>query len=367
MIRMLQHLWRRLQVFLPVLILTFPAPPVHAAPIALDNKSSRASTGPSQTNTFAHTTGSGADRLMLIACSMEDNTTASDMNITSVTYAGVAAAAVPGGAVTVNTFDRVQLWYLPMPASGTNNVVATFAGVVGSSICGALTLVNAKQAAPEAVATKTSTATGAISTSVTTITGSAWLVDAVLSAKGGQTFTPTGGQTEQVDLNNTVAPDNHSFAMGTKAAGASPGSQTTSWTSTGFTSLTGVAHVLMSIAPAPSATGDTTPPTVSLSAPAAGAAVRQTITVSATASDNVGVVGVQFKLDGANLGAEDTTNPYSVSWNTTTATAGNHTLTAFARDAAGNSATSAARTVTVDNTGPAISITSPANNSVITP
>ena len=41
-----------------------------------------------------------------------------------------------------------------------------------------------------------------------------------------------------------------------------------------------------------------------------------TVTVSATASDNVGVVGVQFflDLDSAALGAEDTTSPYSVSW-----------------------------------------------------
>ena len=95
---------------------------------------------------------------------------------------------------------------------------------------------------------------------------------------------------------------------------------------------------------------DTTPPTVSLSAPANGATVSGTaVTVSATASDNVGVAGVQFKLDGANLGAEDTTSPYSVSWDTTKATNGSHTLTAVARDAAGNSATSASRTVTVSN------------------
>jgi hypothetical protein len=95
---------------------------------------------------------------------------------------------------------------------------------------------------------------------------------------------------------------------------------------------------------------DTTPPTVALSAPAAGATVSgAAVTVSATATDNVGVVGVQFRLDGVNLGAEDTTAPYSVTWNTTTASNGTHTLTAVARDAAGNVATSAARTVTVNN------------------
>ncbi len=104
---------------------------------------------------------------------------------------------------------------------------------------------------------------------------------------------------------------------------------------------------------------DTTPPTVSLTAPTAGASLRGTLTVSATASDNVGVVGVQFQLDGANLGAEDTTSPYSVSWNTTAASNGPHTLTAVARDAAGNPTTSSAVAVTVDNSAPTVSLTAP--------
>ena len=59
------------------------------------------------------------------------------------------------------------------------------------------------------------------------------------------------------------------------------------------------------------------------------------------------MTGVQFLLDGVALGAEDTTAPYSVVWNTTTATNGPHTLSARARDAAGNLATSAVVNVTV--------------------
>jgi len=94
---------------------------------------------------------------------------------------------------------------------------------------------------------------------------------------------------------------------------------------------------------------DTTPPTVLITAPAAGATVAGTITVSATATDNVGVAGVQFKLDGANLGTEVTTAPYGVSWNTTTTANGAHTLTAVARDVAGNTSTSSAVTVNVKN------------------
>lgn len=95
---------------------------------------------------------------------------------------------------------------------------------------------------------------------------------------------------------------------------------------------------------------DTGAPTVNLTAPANGSTVSGSVNVTAGASDNVGVVGVQFKLDGVNLGSEDTTSPYSVSWGTLSTSNGSHTLTAVARDAAGNSTTSAAVTVTVSNT-----------------
>jgi hypothetical protein len=98
------------------------------------------------------------------------------------------------------------------------------------------------------------------------------------------------------------------------------------------------------------ATADTTAPSVSVTAPTNGATVSGTVTVTASASDNVGVAGVQFLLDGVNLGAEDTASPYSVSWDTAAASNGTHTLTARARDAAGNATTSAAVTVTVNNT-----------------
>jgi chitodextrinase len=103
--------------------------------------------------------------------------------------------------------------------------------------------------------------------------------------------------------------------------------------------------------PIAGASSDTVPPTVSITTPLNGAtASGNAMTVSATASDNVGVVGVQFKLDGTNLGMEDTTAPYAITWDTITATNGSHTLTAVARDAAGNTGPSAAVVVVVSNT-----------------
>jgi Bacterial Ig domain len=104
---------------------------------------------------------------------------------------------------------------------------------------------------------------------------------------------------------------------------------------------------------------DTTPPTVAVTGPASSATVTGTVTVSASASDNVGVAGVQFKVDGANLGVEVTTSPYATTWSSATFGDGAHVVTAVARDAAGNK-TSAGITVTVangarDTTGPVIS------------
>ncbi|WP_406694478.1 N,N-dimethylformamidase beta subunit family domain-containing protein [Singulisphaera sp. Ch08] len=95
---------------------------------------------------------------------------------------------------------------------------------------------------------------------------------------------------------------------------------------------------------------DAVAPTVALTGPANGAAVTGTSTVTANASDNVRVAGVQFLLDGVALGAEDTVAPYALTWNTIGVANGVHVLTALARDAAGNVATSAAVTVTVSNT-----------------
>jgi hypothetical protein len=116
---------------------------------------------------------------------------------------------------------------------------------------------------------------------------------------------------------------------------------------------------------------DTTPPTVGITSPASGTIVAGTISVTASASDNVGVVGVQFLLDGVNAGTEVTAAPYSVSWDTTSASNGSHSLTAVARDAAGNRATSAPVAVAVSNgappdtTPPTVSITSPTSGASV--
>jgi hypothetical protein len=99
-----------------------------------------------------------------------------------------------------------------------------------------------------------------------------------------------------------------------------------------------------------SAPADTQPPTVSMTAPAAGATVSGTaVPVSANATDNVAVANVQFLLDGNPLGSPVTSAPYQLSWDSTQAANGSHQLSATAVDTSGNKATSAPVTVTVSN------------------
>lgn len=93
-------------------------------------------------------------------------------------------------------------------------------------------------------------------------------------------------------------------------------------------------------------------PTVSITSPANNQTVSGVITVAASATDSLGIVGVQFQLDGTSLGAEVTTPPYSISWNTSSTTNATHLLTAIARDSAGNRNTSSAVTVTVSSASP---------------
>jgi hypothetical protein len=134
----------------------------------------------------------------------------------------------------------------------------------------------------------------------------------------------------------------------------------------GNTSTSAPVTVTVSNGPPP----DTTAPTVAISSPASGATVSGTVPVKATASDNVGVTGVEFFVDGAPLGT-DSTSPYEVAWDTTTASNGSHTLTARARDAAGNTSTSTPVTVTVSNgappdtTPPTVAISSPASGTTV--
>ncbi|TRZ49813.1 HYR domain-containing protein, partial [bacterium] len=102
---------------------------------------------------------------------------------------------------------------------------------------------------------------------------------------------------------------------------------------------------------------DTTNPTASITSPPAGSYLKGIVTITADASDAVGVTKVEFwhSTLGTKIG-EDTSAPYSFDWNTTSVGDGNHDIWAVAYDNAGNQIESSHVNVKIDNTPPVITI-----------
>ena len=102
----------------------------------------------------------------------------------------------------------------------------------------------------------------------------------------------------------------------------------------------------------PRLTKDVAPPIVSLWSPAAPTILRGVVHLTATAVDDEDVVGVQFRLNGRTLGdvtRESPVTKFTLAWDSRDAANGVYTLTAIARDAAGNTTESAGIQVTIRN------------------
>lgn len=111
---------------------------------------------------------------------------------------------------------------------------------------------------------------------------------------------------------------------------------------------------------------DRTAPVASLAAPASGATLNGTVTISAAASDNIGVTRVEFYANGVLLAATNTM-PYTYNWNTASYADGSYSLSVKAYDNSGNVGQSGAVTVTVinDTAAPTVAITTPAANATV--
>src|SRR5262245_31897374 len=141
---------------------------------------------------------------------------------------------------------------------------------------------------------------------------------------------------------------------------------TTLFRSNGTHSISAVArdaagHAVTATSVTVTVNNDVAGPAVAVTSPIESTTVTGVIAIGANASDDVGVVGVQFTLDGVNLGAEQTTAPYVVTWNSASVANGSHVIAAIARDAVGHAETAANITVTVSNDtiAPNVAVTNP--------
>lgn len=119
-----------------------------------------------------------------------------------------------------------------------------------------------------------------------------------------------------------------------------------------------------------SSTSDTTLPLISLTLPLADTVISGLVTLTASSSDNVGVTGVRFFVDGNSVGTEVTVPPYQTVIDTTSLSNGTHSMVATAKDNAGNTSTSSVLSITVSNpvsgtTTPSVSFLAPIANSTV--
>lgn len=152
-------------------------------------------------------------------------------------------------------------------------------------------------------------------------------------------FAVQSGSTTTEIATDTTAPFSASWNTGATANGAATLAATAFDAFGNSTISAGVTVTVNNVV-------DVTPPVATLVAPVAGE-VSGTVTVTAEATDDVGVAQVQFFAGATSIGTA-TAAPYSVQWNTA-AFSGVQQLTAVAKDGAGNAATSAAVPVTVAN------------------
>jgi hypothetical protein len=148
------------------------------------------------------------------------------------------------------------------------------------------------------------------------------------------------------DVDLVAQPDRDGYVFDHFTGCTPSGPRTCSLTVVSNTTVTAVFH-------------DAAPPTVTLTQPTSGFQ-RGTIPLAATATDNAGVVKVEFLFRGVVVRTV-TSPPYSSTFDTTTVPDGVAAVGARAVDTSANQSGVAASTITVDNSPPSLSVTGPGN------
>ena len=186
------------------------------AQITLDAVSTGTTTGTSVT--VSHTTGTGANRLMLVGISYRNK---DSETVSAISYGGSALTLV--GTIANGTNSRIYIYRLLNPAQGTANLAVTFNNAVDrGAVVAVATFFNVNQSSPLGTFASATGSSTAPSVDVTAATGQ--LVFDVLAVRNTTALTPGAGQSERWDLSQTDI-----RGGGSTEAGAA--STTMNWTS----------------------------------------------------------------------------------------------------------------------------------------
>jgi hypothetical protein len=290
---------------------------------------------------------SGADELLLTFVATDyvsgSNTTVNSIIGGSLTWTLVQRTNVQSGtaeiwrAFTANPVSNATVTASLSQSVGASITVVSFTGVdtTGSNGSGAVGAVASGNAS-----------TGAPAVSLITTRNGSWVLGVGNDFDNAIARTPATGQSL---VHQYLTPFGDTYWTQMQNA-TTPNTGTV--VSISDTAPIGDRYNLSAVEILPSVGGNAPPPTVNLIAPTYGTTVGLTTTVAANATDaGYGIQGVQFLVDGNNLGTEVTVAPYAVSWDTTTVPSGQHTLTAIAYNNAQVGTVSSPAVVTVDNSG----------------
>ena len=300
------------------------APPTH-----VQSQASESTSGTQTSVAFPSANSAGNLIVVYVLWSNSSSVTVSD------TRGNTYASAAPAVRWNNNTWSS-QVFYAKSVSAGTNTVRATFSSAINSfGIVYAHEYSGLDQVNPLDVSAAATGTSKAMSSGNATTTNANDLIFGAGASNHTVTAAGTGFTTRRTDFGNRTE-DRVATTAGAQSATMTQ--DASAW----------VMH-MVAFKPA-GGSSDTTPPTVGITAPQNNATVTDIVQVNADANDSSGVAGVQFLVDGQPTGPEDTNPPYGLSWDTRTVGNGAHTLTARARDAAGNTATSGGVAVNVANT-----------------
>ena len=256
-----------------------------------------------------HTTTGVSNTVLIVGISTGYGTTGS----TSVEYAGMLLTYLASnyfGSSSAN-YSRVDVWYLLNPPVGEHTIKVNINPASRVSTAGAVTYLGVNLSNPFGNILKTSAWGTSASIAIPSNPGE--IVLDFISRQNDVTTDPPNPGANQSLLwirNTNLASNSGAYGAGSSKPGQAITTMSWSWVgSTKGAALLGFALKPFSGVIIP----DTTLPLVTITSPLNNSNVSGTVNLNATASDNIGVLGVQFKLDGNNLGTEDTSQPYSVS------------------------------------------------------
>ena len=279
---------------------------------------------------------------------------AANQTITSIDFRvnGVSIATVVGGASTVTlstTWEPTSIGGYTLTAIASDSSSATGNTLASNPVVVAVTSVSAPTTSVQQVAvTSPSSFTAITQNSQLMVRGTAFKSDAVVQQV--EFFLGSGGGDRSLGV-ATIAP----YGVPATFSDA-PGSYTifARATASDLTTFDSAGIPITIVAAAGS------PPTTSITTPAAtdNVASSSSVTIAATASDTDGTIAsVTFFADAEQIGATDTTAPYTVTWTPTLVKP--YTLRSLVVDNNNNARFSAPVTVNVSVATPTVTITAP--------